>query len=62
MCTAMKIQLVNFFEILETGLAQIYADLLEIRIDKKNQTSMDVYQKYCQSCHLISRNGLSLRK
>jgi hypothetical protein len=35
MCTAMKIQLVSFFEILETGLAQIYADLLEIRIDKK---------------------------
>jgi hypothetical protein len=23
---------------------------------------MDVDQKYCQSCHLISRNGLSFRK
>jgi hypothetical protein len=23
---------------------------------------MDVNQKYCQSCHLISQNGLSLRK
>jgi hypothetical protein len=23
---------------------------------------MDVNKKYCQSCHLISRNGLSLRK
>jgi hypothetical protein len=35
MCTAMKIQLVNFFEIFETGPAQICADLLEIKIDKK---------------------------
>jgi hypothetical protein len=26
---------VNFFEIFETGPAQICADLLEIRIDKK---------------------------
>jgi hypothetical protein len=34
MCTAMKIQ-VNFFEIFETGPAQICANLLEIRIDKK---------------------------
>jgi hypothetical protein len=42
----------------ETGPAQICADLLEIRIDKKkNQMTMDVNQKYCQSCHLISRNG-----
>jgi hypothetical protein len=32
MCTAMKIQQVIFFEI---GPAQICADLLEIRIDKK---------------------------
>jgi hypothetical protein len=31
----MKIQEVNFFEIFETGPAQICADLLEIRIDKK---------------------------
>jgi hypothetical protein len=30
MCTA-----VNFFEIFETGPAQICTDLLEIRIDKK---------------------------
>jgi hypothetical protein len=58
----MKIQLVNFFEIFETGPAQICADLLEIRIDKKKQMSMDVNQKYCQNCHLISRNGLSLQK
>jgi hypothetical protein len=34
MCTAIKIQ-VNFFENFETGPAQICADLLEIRIDKK---------------------------
>jgi hypothetical protein len=33
MCTAMKVQ-VNFFEIFETGPAQICTDLLEIRIDK----------------------------
>jgi hypothetical protein len=59
MCTAKKIQSVNFFE---TGPAQICADLLEIRIDKTNQMSMDVNQKYCQSCYLISRNGISLRK
>jgi hypothetical protein len=58
----MKIQYVNFFEIFETGPAQICADLLEIRIDKKNQMSMDVNQKYCQSCHLISRNGLIITK
>jgi hypothetical protein len=45
---------VNFFEIFETGPAQICVDLLEIRIDKKNQMSMAVNQKYCQSCHLIS--------
>jgi hypothetical protein len=44
----------NFFE---TGAAQICADLLEIRIDKKNQMNMVLNQKYCQSCHLISRNG-----
>jgi hypothetical protein len=50
-----------FFEIFETGPAQICADLLEIRIDKK-KLSMDVNQKYCQSCHLIRRNSLSLRK
>jgi hypothetical protein len=56
MCTAMKIQ-VNFFEIFETGPAQICADLLEIRIDKKKSN-----QKYCQSSHLIRGNGLSLRK
>jgi hypothetical protein len=56
----MKIQYVIFFEIFEIGPAQICADLLEIRIDKKNQMSMNVNQKYCQSCHLISRNGLSL--
>jgi hypothetical protein len=31
----MKIQSVNFFEIFETGPAQICADLLEIGIDKK---------------------------
>jgi hypothetical protein len=44
-------------------IAQICTDLLEIRIDKNiNQMSMDVNQKYCQSCHQISRNGLSLRK
>jgi hypothetical protein len=24
--------------------------------------SMDVNQKYCQSCHLISRNGFIIRK
>jgi hypothetical protein len=36
-----------FFEIFETGPAQICADLLEIRLDKKNQMSMDVNQKYC---------------
>jgi hypothetical protein len=35
MCTAMKIQLINFFEIFETGPAQICPDLLEIGIDKK---------------------------
>jgi ribonuclease D len=35
MCTAMKIQYVNFFETFEIGLAQICADFLEIRIDKK---------------------------
>jgi hypothetical protein len=35
MCTAMKIQLINFFEIFENGPAQICADLLEIGIDKK---------------------------
>jgi hypothetical protein len=35
MCTALKIYKVNFFEIFETGAAQICADLLEIRIDKK---------------------------
>jgi hypothetical protein len=62
MCTAMKIQCVSFFEIFETGPAQICADLLEIRIDKKNQMSMDVNQKYCQSCHLISRNGFIITK
>jgi hypothetical protein len=45
MCTAMKIQQVDFFEIFETGPAQICADLLEIRIDKKSQMSMDVNQK-----------------
>jgi hypothetical protein len=45
-----------FFLIVEPGSAQICADLLEIRIDKKSQMSMDVNQKYCQSCHLISRN------
>jgi hypothetical protein len=58
----MKIQKVNFFEIFETGPAQICADLLEIGIDKKNQMSMDFNQKYCQSCHLISRNGFIIRK
>jgi hypothetical protein len=63
MCTPIKIQLVNFFEIFGTGAAQICADLLEIRIDKKkNQMSMDVNQKYCQSCHLISRNGFIITK
>jgi hypothetical protein len=47
----------------ETGPAQICADLLEITIDKKkNQMSMDVNQKYCQSCHLISRNGFIITK
>jgi hypothetical protein len=35
---------------------------LEIRIDKKNQMSMDVNQKYCQSCHLINRHGFIIRK
>jgi hypothetical protein len=35
MCTAMKIQQVNFFEIFETGPAQICVGLLEIGIDKK---------------------------
>jgi hypothetical protein len=34
MCTAMKIQ-VNFFEIFETGPAQICPELLEIRIVQK---------------------------
>jgi hypothetical protein len=63
MCTAVKIQEVNFCEFFETGPAQICADLLEIRIDKKkNEMSINVNQKYCQSCHLISRNALSLRK
>jgi hypothetical protein len=61
MCTAMQIQYVNLFEIFETGPAQICADLLEIR-QKKIQMSMDVNQKYCQSCHLISRNGLIITK
>jgi hypothetical protein len=51
-CTAMKIQKVNFFEIFETGPASVCADLLEIRIDKKNQMSTDVNKKYCHSCHL----------
>jgi hypothetical protein len=51
-----------FFEIFETGPAQICADLLEIRLDKKNQMSMDVNQKYCQSCHLISRNSFIITK
>jgi hypothetical protein len=51
-----------FFLIVEPGSAQICADLLEIRIDKKNQMSMDVNQKYCQSCHLISRNGFIITK
>jgi hypothetical protein len=51
-----------FFEIFEFGPAQFYADLLEIKVDKKNQMSMDVNQKYCHNCHLISPNGLSLRK
>jgi hypothetical protein len=37
-------------------------DLLEIRTDKKIQISMDVNQKYCQSCHLISRNGFIITK
>jgi hypothetical protein len=42
----MKIQYVNFFlNFLKTGPAQICPDLLEIRIDKKNQMSMDVNQK-----------------
>jgi hypothetical protein len=45
-----------------SGPAQICADLLEIRIDKKNQMSMDVNQKYCQSCHLINRNGFIITK
>jgi hypothetical protein len=63
MCTAMKIQYVNFFEIFKTGPAQICADLLEVRINKKkNQMSMDDNQKYCHSCHLISRNGLIITK
>jgi hypothetical protein len=62
MCTAMKIQQVNFFEIFETYPAQICTDLLEIRIDKKNQISLEVNQKYCQSCHLISRNGFIITK
>jgi hypothetical protein len=53
MCTAMKIQYV-FFLIFQTGPAQICADLLEIGIDKNNQMSMDVNQRYCQSCHLIT--------
>jgi hypothetical protein len=35
MCTEVKIQEVNFCEFFETGPAQICADLLEIRIDKK---------------------------
>jgi succinate dehydrogenase flavin-adding protein (antitoxin of CptAB toxin-antitoxin module) len=35
MCTAMKKQYVNFFENFETDLAQICADLLEIRNGKK---------------------------
>jgi hypothetical protein len=49
MCTAMKIQYVNFFEIFKTGPGQICADLLEVRINKKkNQMSMDDNQKYCQ--------------
>jgi hypothetical protein len=30
---------VNFFEIFETGPAQICADLLEIRIDKNKKTN-----------------------
>jgi hypothetical protein len=59
----MKIQYVNFFEIFETGPAQICADLLEIGIDKKKyQMSMAVNQNYCQSCHLICRNGFIIRK
>jgi hypothetical protein len=45
----------KFFEIFETGPAQICADLLEIRIAKENQMSIGVNQKYCQSCHLNSR-------
>jgi hypothetical protein len=52
----------SFFEIFETGTAQIYADLLEIRMTKKNQMSMGVNQKYYQSRHLISRNSLSFQK
>jgi hypothetical protein len=47
---------------LKPVLRKFCADLLEIRIDKKNQMSMDVNQKYCQSCHLISRNGFIIRK
>jgi hypothetical protein len=51
---------VYFFEMFETSPTQICAYLLEIRINKKNQMSMDVNKKYCQSCHLIiSRNGLT---
>jgi hypothetical protein len=46
----------------ETSPAQMCADLLEIRMAKKNQISMDVNQKYCQSCHLISRNGFIIMK
>jgi hypothetical protein len=34
----MKIQYVNFFEIFETGSAQICAGLLEIRIDIKKSS------------------------
>jgi hypothetical protein len=53
---------VNFFLNCEISSAQICADLLELRIDKKKQMRLDVNKIYCQSCHLISQNRLSLRK
>jgi hypothetical protein len=36
--------------------------LNSILAKKKNQMSINANQKYCQSCHLISRNGFIITK
>jgi hypothetical protein len=62
MCTAMKVQKIFVFENFKQVLLKCALICEKSELTKKNQMSTDVNKKYCQSCNLISRDGLSLRK